>query len=217
MIPLVPDWIQSFVIGGLVLLAIVVPIRVIWEQTAGSRRRRERMRGLAERLEERFGPVLQELGGLKFEHEGRAVRLRSPSDERLEFRLDESIAPRVGVCCRRGGWPWSWSGSRLALGDRLAEGWRIWSTPGFGAYMEELAHAALPETPEPFVSSLAALGRLPGLKGAELRLSPRGGVRLRLDGRDLHYRPDLIESALHHARLIHRRLVDEGDLPATQS
>lgn len=207
MIPLVPDWIQSFVIGGLVLLAIVVPIRVIWEMTSGSRRRRERMRRLAERLEERFGPVLQERGGLAFEHEGRGVRLLSPSEDRLEFRIDEPLSPRFPVCFRRGGRPFSWTGSRVRLADRLADGWRIWSTPGFGAYLEDLADA-VPDQPAPFVAALAALRGLPGLRGAELSLSPRSGVRMRLDGRDLHYRPDLVETALHQARRIHRELVE---------
>jgi hypothetical protein len=206
-IPFVPDWIQSFVLYGLILLAIVVPIRVAWEMTSGERRRRERIRRLAERLEERFGPVLQERGGLRFEHEGRSVRLRSPTEDRLEFRLEEALAPRVPVRFRLRGWPWAWTGTPVRLPDRLAEGWRIRSTPGFGAYLEDLADA-VPDQPAPFVAALAALRALPGLTSADLSLSPRSGIRLRLDGRDLHYRPDLVEAALHQARRIHRELVE---------
>ena len=90
---------------------------------------------------------------------------------------------------------------RVSLGDPA---WRVWTTPGFGAYLEELARE-----PASFTESLIVLRSLPGVRRVDLTLSPSSGLRLRLDldQDDLAYRPDALEAALHHARAVHHELV----------
>jgi hypothetical protein len=219
-IPLIPDWIQTFVLAGLLLLGIAVPLRVLWERTAGARERRERLRGLAERLEERFGAVLADrtaLGDrLRFEQAGGRVALRLDGEDRMELRLEDALAPSAPLRMRSGraGWPWTWIGGRLLgrvrTGDALVDdAWRIWTTPGFAAYLQELAMEPVPGNgAAAFAASLIDLKSLPGLKRLDLRFSPASGVslRLRLRGRDLLYRSDLLEALLHHLRRIHHEL-----------
>ncbi len=206
----IPGWIENFVLFGLIFVVIFVPLKVFRDLTKDVRGRLKRVEGLAERLKERFGGVVVERGfgppRVRFTHAEKGVLLLAPSTRRLELRLEETISPKFPVRMRsRRGWPWTWVGGRLLgrvpLGD---PNWRVWTTPGFGAYLEELARE-----PASFTESLIVLRSLPGVSRVDLTLSPSSGLRLRLDldQDDLAYRPDALEAALHHARAVHHELV----------
>lgn len=208
----VPGWIENFVFFGVIFVVLFVPLKVFWDLTKDTRGRRKRLEGLTERLKERFSEVSLEGGRLapariRFIHEGKGVLLFAPSKRRFELRLEETISPKFPVRMRLARWgcPWTWVGGRLLGQVRLGDtAWRIWTTPGFGAYLQELA-----QEPPSFTDSLIVLRSLPGVRRVDLTLSPSSGLRLRLDLDldDLAYRPDALEAALHHARAVHHELV----------
>lgn len=202
----IPRWIQGVMLAAMLLVVVGVPLRVIWEMRRDARGRRRLLEGLADRLGARM-----EGGWVAFTAEQRPARLRAESERELELRVDEAISPKVPfrACSGRWGPPWIVPGcSRVRLGDPMADReWRIWTTRGFGALLQDVV---LQPTPEPLVESLAVLRGIPGVKRVDLSLSPDSGLRLRLSlaGSDLIYRPDLVEAALHHACRIHRRLAE---------
>jgi hypothetical protein len=202
----IPRWIQAVMLAAMALVVVGVPLRVLWELRRDARGRRRLLEGLADRLGARM-----EGGRVAFTAEGRPVWIRAESERELELRVDEAVSPKAPFRASSGRWgaPWIVPGcSRVRLGDPMADReWRIWTTRGFGALLQD---AVLQPTPEPLVESLAVLRRIPGVKRVDLALSPDSGLRLRLnlEGEDLVYRPDLVEAALHHACRIHRRLVE---------
>ncbi|HVE42598.1 MAG TPA: hypothetical protein VNM14_22150, partial [Planctomycetota bacterium] len=53
----IPHWVQVFVLVGIALVVIIVPIRILYEMTKDTRERNRRFKDLADRLGERFGGV----------------------------------------------------------------------------------------------------------------------------------------------------------------
>lgn len=214
----IPGWIQLFVLGGIALLLIVVPARVLWGMTRRSRERARRLRDLAERLCGHLQDVRLEGGipaapRIRATHEGRPLTLTLPSPYELRLRLEPGRSPAARLILRtRGRWDWPWAVQwvpprwlrRARTGDPLVdETLVIYASPALGSWIRELAlRESDPRgNPSALVESLVVLRRLPGVAKMELRISPSGGflLRLRLRSEDLLYRPEDLESAAHHA------------------
>lgn len=220
----VPIWIQIFVITGIVLIVIAVPIRILWELTRGGRERRKKIHDIADRLRERFREVSltrTPFGAdrIRFKLDGRPVTLFFPDEDELLLRLDVKIAPKFPCVIRsKGGmeWPVAFEGMRFLRRIRtfdplLDDAVIIYSTSLFGAYVRELARdqIGLEGKPKGIAESLIVLNRTPGLRRFRLLMSELGGFRLHLHLRteDLRYRPDEMEAVVHHALRLYDALV----------
>lgn len=214
----IPVWIQVFVLGGIALLLVGVPARVLWGMTRRSRERARRLRDLADRLRGHLQDVRLEGGfpgarRIRAAHEGRPLALALPSPSELLLRLEPGRAPAARLIVRtRGRWDWPWAVlwdppgflRRTRTGDPLVdETLAVYASPALGSWIRELALSGTDPRiqPSPLVESLVLLRRLPGVERMELRISPAGGflLRLRLRSEDLLYRPEDLESAAHHA------------------
>jgi hypothetical protein len=224
----IPAWIQTFVLAGIALVVVIVPVKILWEMTKGSRDRSRKADDLAQRLKERFGAVRIE-GGILGPHrihltsEGRAATVFQPEPDELVVRLEPRIAPRFPVIIRtRGAVPLPyavmWESLRIlrrhpTFDPLLDESIDLYATPSFGAYLRELALDGMPAGGKPtgLAESLVVLRRTPGAARFELRMSPSGGFRLRflLRADDLLYRPDDLEAVVHHAFRLYDLLVLE--------
>jgi len=222
----IPHWIQVFVLVGIGLVLVLVPFRVIFELTRGARQRTRRQKELADRMRERFGAVRFErrlLGPhvIHFSHEGRPATLVEPAEEQMVIRLEPRFAPKFDVVAgtrARVSWPLAvmWESLKILPRVRtfdplLDERIDLFAAPGFAPYLRELvlSGASDPAKPSGLAESLVVMSRLPGVRRFELRVSPLGGFRVTFQRRadDLLYRPDELESAVHHAFQIYDLLV----------
>jgi hypothetical protein len=220
--PEIPDWIETFVLVGIGLLIVAVPVRVVYEMTRGSRDRTRRLKDLAERLRERFGSVRLEstfLGPpyLRLESEGRPAILSLPAEDAVAVRLDPGPDPVVRALFRtrrpvRSPFAFTTDGwrvlERVPVADPLVDGAAdVYADGGIAAAIRELLSDGVPGSPapSPLAESLIVLARLPGVREFRLKVSPRGDSRalFRLRAEDLLHRPDEMESAVHHAFRIH--------------
>ena len=214
----IPGWIAGFVLGGIALLLVVVPLRVLWDLTRRSRLRARRLRELADRLRGSFEEVRLEGGfpapsRIRAAHEGRPLALALPRPSELLLRPEPGRTPAAHLILRtRGRWAWPWALQwdslrllrRVRTGDPLVdETMAVYASPALGTWIRELALLGTDAggKPSPLVESLVILRRLPGIGRMELRISPAGGflVRFRLRAEDLLYRPEDVEAAAHHA------------------
>jgi len=215
-----------FVLIGIALVVIVVPIRILYEMTKDSRERSRRFQDLADRLKEKFGTVephrtMFGMSRIAFQHEGRPAAVYQPSDDELLIQLEPKIEPKFHVIAR----------TRRALTPPLALMWEsfrilprilthdpliddsiaLYATPSFGSYLREAALDGLPAEGKPtgLAESLVILRSMPGVRRFELRMSPAGGFRVsfRLRSDDLLHRPEGLESAIHHAFQLYDLLV----------
>ena len=84
----VPHWVQVFVLVGIALVVIVVPIRILYEMTKDSRDRSKRFQDLSDRLREKFGGVeahrtIFGMSRIEFKHEGRPATVYQPADDEI--------------------------------------------------------------------------------------------------------------------------------------
>jgi hypothetical protein len=222
----IPPWIQAFVIVGIGLVILLVPIKVLLEMTKGARDRMRRLRDLSDRLKERFGAVQVERGifgpsRIHFTHEGRPATIFQPDEDELVLRLEPRIQPRYPLIIETRG-PINWGFAvmwdafrilpRVHTHDPLIdESLAIYASGTFGNYLRELTLDGIPAQGKPtgLAESLVVLRRLPGVRHFEFRMSPAGGFRLSFELRadDLIYRPDELEAAVHHAFRLYDLLV----------
>jgi hypothetical protein len=222
----IPHWIQVFVLVGVALVVLIVPIKILWEMTKGSRDRTRKADDLAARLKERFGGVRME-GGILGPHrvhltsEGRPAIVFQPEPDELVIRLEPKIAPKFHFVARTRGamslrFTVMWESLRFLPRCRtfdplIDESIDLYASGTFGAYLRELALDGLPAGGKPtgLAESLIVLRRLPGVRRFELRMSPSGGFRLSflLRADDLLYRADELEAAVHHAFRLYDFLV----------
>lgn len=214
----VPHWVQVFVLVGIALVVIVVPIRILYEMTKDSRERNRRFKDLSNRLRERFGGVeshrtLFGMSRIQFLHEGRPVAVTQPADDEILIQLEPKVEPKFHVIARTlGAWTPAvavmWESFRVLprvlthdplIDDSIA----LYATPLFGSYLREAALDGIPAEGKPtgLAESLVVLRKMPGVRKFELRMSPSGGFRLsfKLRSDDMLYRPEELESAVHHA------------------
>lgn len=226
MTPTIPTWIQIFVLAGVGVVILLVPLRVFFEITKGARDRMRRLHDLSDRLKERFGAVQVErwvfgLSRIHFTHEGRPAHVTLPGQEELVLRLEPQVRPKFPVIIEtRGRIDWRfavmWDALRILprvrthdplIDDTLA----IYASGSFGGYLRELALDGIPSEGKPtgLAESLVVLRRLPGIRRMVFRMSPAGGFRVSFELRaeDLLYRPDELEAAVYHAFRIHDLLV----------
>ena len=226
MVDAIPDWIQTFVLVGIGLVILVVPIKVFYEMTKGRRERTRRFQEMADRLKERFGAVQFDRGILgphrvHFTCDNRPVTMVQPDVDELAVRLEPKVMPRSHVLIRTRGmvaWPFTilWESlrflPRLRIQDPLIDdSIDLYASSVFGGYLRELAleGASTEGKPSGIAESLVVLNRLPGVKKFECSMSPSGGFRIwfRLRSEDLLFRPDELEAAIHHAFQIYDALV----------
>ncbi len=218
----IPGWIQAFVLGGIALLMVVVPVRVVWGMTSKSRRLRRDLQELAARLKGRFEGARVEgrfpaPPRIYASYEGRPVAVTRPRSDEIALSINPGTGAIAHAVIRTAGRirpPFSimWESLRILRRRRLLDplvddALDAYATPAFGMLLGELAldGAGGRAKPSALVESLAVLRRLPGVKWWEIRMSPSGGFRLRLRLRsdDLLYRPEDLESAAHHAFRLH--------------
>jgi hypothetical protein len=222
----VPTWIQVFVLAGIGVVILLVPLKVLFEMTKGARDRRRRLHDLSDRLKERFGGVRIEHGlfgpsRIHFTHEGRPAVIFQPEEDELILRLEPKVQPKFHVIVEtRGAIDWGfaimWDSFRILyrvrthdplIDDTLA----IYASGPFGGLLRELALDGIPAQGKPtgLAESLVVLRRLPGVRHFEFRMSPAAGFRLSflLRADDLVYRPDELEAAVHHAFRLYDLLV----------
>ncbi len=224
--PAIPGWIQAFVIIGIGLVVLLIPIKVLFEMTKGARDRMSKLRDFAGRLKERFAAVRVERGVLgpssvRFTHEGRPAIFIRPEEDELILRLEPKVRP--GSCMiveTLGGIDWGfaivWDSFRVLRRVRthdplIDESLAIYASGVFGGYLRELTLDGIPAQGKPtgLAESLVVLRRLPGVHRMKLVMSPAGGFRLalRLRADDILYRPDELEAVVHHAYRLYDLLV----------
>lgn len=226
MTPEIPHGIQVFVLLGIALVVIVVPIRILYEMTKDSRERSKRFSDLADRLKEKFGGVESHrtmfgMSRIEFKHEGRPATVYQPSDEEILIELEPKVEPKFNLIARTKGsltppTAMMWESFRLLpriltndplIDDSIA----LYATPIFGNYIREAALDGIPAEGKPtgLAESLVILRGMPGVKSFELRMSPSSGFRVsfRLRSDDMLYRPEELESAVHHAFQLYDLLV----------
>ena len=214
----VPHWVQLFVLVGIALVVIVVPIRILYEMTKDSRERSRRFKELTDRLKERFGGVEAHrtvfgLSRVDISHEGRPATVYQPADDEIMIQLEPKIQPKYHVIARTlgplsGGFAMMWESFRLlprvlTFDPLIDESIALYASPVFGNYLREAMIDGIPAEGKPtgLAESLVILRKMPGVRKFELRMSPSGGFRLsfKLRADDLLYRPDELEAAVHHA------------------
>jgi hypothetical protein len=222
----IPSWVQVFVLVGIALVVIVVPIRILYEMTKDSRERNRRFQELADRLRERFGGVetrrtVLGLSRIEFKVEGRPASVFQPSDDEILIQLEPRVTPRFHVIARtRSGltpavavmWESLRVLPRILTNDPLIDdSIALYATPLFGNYLREATLDGIPAEGKPtgLAESLVILRKMPGVKRFELRMSPAGGFRVsfKLRADDMLYRPEELESAIHHAFQLYDLLV----------
>lgn len=224
--PSIPPWIQAFVLIGVGLVFLIVPIKVLFEMTKGARDRMGKLRDLADRLKERFGSVHVERGvftpsRIRFTHEGRSATIVRPEDDELTLSLETKLRPAFPMIIRTHGlvdWNFAvlWDSFRYlrrfkTYDPLIDESLAIYSTAPFGDLLREMALDGIPAQGKPtgLAESLVVLRRLPGVHRMEIRMSPASGFRLMLHLRadDMLYRPDDLEAAVHHTFRLYDLLV----------
>lgn len=214
----VPHWVQMFVLVGIALVVIVVPIRILYEMTKDSRERGQRFKDLADRLRERFGGVdahrtVFGLSRINFSHEGRPATIYQPADDEIMIQLEPKVQPKFHVIARTlgpfsGGFAMMWESFRilprvLTFEPLIDESIALYASPIFGSYLREAMLDGIPAEGKPtgLAESLVILRKMPGVRRFELRMSPSGGFRLsfKLRADDMLYRAEELESAVHHA------------------
>jgi len=222
----IPHWIQIFVLLGIALVIIVVPIRILYEMTKDTRDRGRRFGELADRLKEKFTGVevsraMFGASRIRFKHDDRAAAVLQTADDEIQIQLEPKVEPKFHVIARTRGlvvppiavmWESFRVLSRILTQDPLIDGSvALYATPVFGSYLREAALDGIPAEGKPtgLAESLVVLRKMPGVKSFELRMSPSGGFRLtfRLQADDLLYRPEELESAVHHAFQLYDLLV----------
>ena len=222
----IPHWVQVFVLVGIALVVIVVPIRILYEMTKDSRERTRRFKELADRLGERFGGVdcrrsVFGLSRIDFRHDGRAATVFQPADDEIMIQLDPKVQPKFHVIVRSLGtftpaFAVLWESMRvlpriLTHDPLIDESVALYASPLFGGYLREAALDGIPAEGKPtgLAESLVILRRMPGVRRFELRMSPSTGFRVsfKLRADDLLYRPEELESAVHHAFQLYDLLV----------
>ena len=186
--------------------------------TKDSRERGQRFKDLADRLRERFGGVEAHrtvfgLSRISFSHEGRPATVTQPADDEIMIQLEPKIQPKFHVVARTlgpfaGGFTMMWESFRILprittfdplIDDSIA----LYASPIFGNYLREAMLDGIPAEGKPtgLAESLVILRKMPGVRRFELRMSPSGGFRLafKLRSDDMLYRPEELESAVHHA------------------
>lgn len=222
----IPHWVQLFVLVGIALVVIVVPIRILYEMTKDSRDRSRRFKDLADRLKERFGGIevqrtLFGMSRIRFTHEGRPALVVQPAEDEILIQLEPQVEPKFHVIARTRGtlvppvavvWESFRVLPRILTHDPLIdESIALYASPTFGNYLREAALDGLPAEGKPtgLAESLVILRKMPGVRRFELRMSPAGGFRLsfKLRADDLIYRPEELESAVYHAFRLYDLLV----------
>jgi len=217
----IPTWIQAFVLAGVALVVLLVPIKVLYEMTKGTRDRRRKLQDLVDRVRERFGNARLERSlfapdRISFTHEERAASIAQPDEDELLLRLEPKVPPRFPLVVRTRGvsWPFAvlWESFRFLPRVRtfeplIDESIDCYASGSFGALLRELAGEGFSAGGKPtgLAESLIVLRRTPGVRRFELRSSPSGGFRIlfELHADDLRYRPDELEAAVHHAWRLH--------------
>jgi hypothetical protein len=222
----IPHWIQAFVLIGIALVVIVIPIRILYEMTKDSRERSRRFQDLADRLKEKFGAVethrtIFGMPRIEFKHDGRPATAYQPGDDEILIELEPRIEPKFHLIARTRGTLVApvavlWESFRILprvltrdplIDDTIA----LYATPSFGSYLREAALDGIPAEGKPtgLAESLVILQKMPGVRRFELRMSPSSGFRVsfRLRADDLLYRPEELESAVHHAFQLYDLLV----------
>src|SRR5688572_28348973 len=214
----VPHWVQIFVLVGIALVVIVVPSRILYEMTKDSRERSQRFKDLADRLKEKFGGVEAHrtvfgLSRINFSHDGRPATIYQPADDELMIQLEPRIEPKFHVIARTlgplsPGFAVMWESFRvlprfMTYAPLIDDSIALYASPLFGSYLREAMVDGIPAEGKPtgIAESLVILRKMPGVRRFELRMSPTGGFRLsfKLRSDDLLYRPEELESAVHHA------------------
>lgn len=222
----IPHWIQIFVLVGIALVVVIVPIRILYEMTKDSRDRGRRFQDLADRLKEKFGAVeahrtIFGMSRIAFRHDGRSASVYQPSDDEILIQLEPKIEPKFHLIARTRGaltppvammWESFRVLPRILTHDPLIdESVALYATSIFGSYIRDAALDGIPAEGKPtgLAESLVILRKMPGVRSFELRMSPSGGFRVtfRLRNEDLLYRPEELESAVHHAFQLYDVLV----------
>ncbi|HLY74226.1 MAG TPA: hypothetical protein VKU80_08920 [Planctomycetota bacterium] len=222
----IPHGIQVFVLIGIALVVVVVPIRILYEMTKDSRDRSKRFQDLAERLKEKFGAVdahrtIFGMSRIEFRHDGRPATVYQPGDDEILLELEPRVEPKFHLIARTRGAmappvAMMWESFRILprilthdplIDDAVA----LYASPIFGSYLREAALDGIPAEGKPtgLAESLVILRKMPGVRRFELRMSPSAGFRVsfRLRADDLLYRPEELESAVHHAFQLYDLLV----------
>lgn len=220
----IPDWIPIFVMAGVGLVVVAVPLRLLWKATRGLRARGEKLEQFADRLRERFNEVSLSRGligpsSISFKHERRRVCVTVHDPRRVTVRMDETPTPKfacVMTTNRRFLPPLALAGLRLLPRIRtfdplLDDAVAIYATPVFGSYLRDMITDAvtIEGKPSGLPESLICLRRLSGVRKFRLWTAPEGAmaVRLSLRTEDFFFRADLVESVVHHMGAIYDKIV----------
>jgi hypothetical protein len=178
----------------------------------------------ADRLRERFNEVEVRRGIIgptcvNFKHDGRKVALAVHGEDDMVVRLDESVSPKFPVVVktqRRFLFPWALVGLRILPRVRtydalVDEAVALYAEPVFGGYMRDVLNNSinLEGKASGLAESLIVLRRLAGVRRFRLWAAPEGAISIRLVLRtqDVFFRPDELESIVHHLGVVYDHFV----------
>jgi hypothetical protein len=220
----IPPWVPIFVMAGIGLVVVAVPLRLLWKATKSLRARGEKLDQFADRLRERFNEVSQHRGllgpsSISFKHERRRVSVTVHGLRSVTVRLDETPTPKFACVIttnRRFLPPATLAGLRLlprirTFDSLLDDAVAIYATPVFGAFLRDMIADAITIEGKPsgLVESLICLRRLSGVRRFRLWTAPEGAmaVRLSLRTEDFFFRADQVESVVHHMGTLYDKIV----------
>lgn len=235
-LPFLPDWAYWFLLGGIGLVVVAVPVRILWKATRGRRAYSTRLDHLAVRLRETFSEVvvrrpLLSAATVDFKFERRKVSMVVKSAKHLILTIDEEPDVPLAVVLRSARWMkilsvmegWEVL-SPVPTGDPMLDmDVELYANGIFAGFLRDkiLGETPMEGPPTGLAESLIIIKGTPGVKKFYLRFSPRTGTTLdlRLSTEDLFYRSEDLESLLHHVHVFHDFIVnyDRPGLPPRAS
>jgi hypothetical protein len=223
-LPEIPAWIPYFVLGGIAFIIVVVPLKILWEATTSRRERSQKVEKFLDRLRERFNEVSFRRGiigpsRVTFKHNARKVTLWIADLDELVVQLDENISCKMPMVVKtKGRWTPKWAllGLRplprvLTHDSMIDDAVAIYATAALASYLYEVVQFSVTKEGKPseVADSLIVLRRAPGVRKFRLTMTPEGPlrIRLRLSTEDMLYRPDQLESVIHHLQRLYDTLV----------
>ncbi|MBI2930400.1 MAG: hypothetical protein HYY16_02005 [Planctomycetes bacterium] len=220
----IPEWIQIFVLAGIALVVIVIPLRIIWAATRSIRENGEKLDHFTDRLRARFNDVRLHRGligpaTIDLTHEGRKATITICGPKSLVVRLHENPSPKFPcvITHRRSfQFPVAMVGLRVlprirTLDPLVDESVVIYTTPVFGDYLREMILDAMSVEGKAsgLAENLVVLRRVPGVRRFRIWMAPEGALamRLTLGTEDVFYRPEDLETVIHHLGAIYDRVV----------
>ncbi len=219
-------WWKTALWGAAGLVAAWILFRLAWRWFRRRSEHRSRADHVAVRLREVFREVSPRRGlgapAIDFKDKGRACRLVLHSARKLSVEMEIQPDVPLPVVIRSRKWLKIWpvlhgleALERVVLADAVVDDQvELYANGMFAAFIQDrvMEQVPLDGPPTGLGESLLVLSATPGVRSYEVRFEPGGRDRLHLKLRteDLLYRPEDLESLLHHVANLHATFAKFG-------